>query len=169
MMILTDKKPRVNVEGILTAEEIHDIEHHIGHYPYPRAASLDALKCVQRRNGWVDDAQMNAIAQLLSMSVADLEGVATFYNRIYRHPVGRHVILLCDSIACFLMGAETLAEAFQRELGIQFGQTTADDRFTLLPICCLGNCDKGPTLMIDEDTHGLVEVTSIKQLLEKYV
>lgn len=101
MMILTDKKPRVNVEGILTAEEIHEIEHHIGHYPYPRAASLDALKCVQRRNGWVDDAQMNAIAQLLSMSVADLEGVATFYNRIYRHPVGRHVILLCDSIACF--------------------------------------------------------------------
>ena len=133
MMILTDKKPRVNVEGILTTEEIHEI------------------------------------AQLLSMSVADLEGVATFYNRIYRQPVGRHVILLCDSIACFLMGAETLAEAFQRELGIQYGQTTADGRFTLLPICCLGNCDKGPTLMIDEDTHGLVDVSSVKQLLEKYV
>ena len=109
MMILTDKKPRVNVEGILTADEIHEIEHHIGHYPYPRAASLDALKCVQRRNGWVDDAQLNAIAQLLTISVADLEGVATFYNRIYRQPVGRNVILLCDSIACFLMGAETLA------------------------------------------------------------
>lgn len=169
MMILTDKKPRVNVEGILTADEIHDIEHHMEHYPYPRAACLDALKCVQRRNGWVDDAQMNAIAQMLSMSVADLEGVATFYNRIYRQPVGRHVILLCDSIACFLMGAETLAEAFQRELGIQYGQTTADGRFTLLPICCLGNCDKGPTLMIDEDTHGLVDVSSVKQLLEKYV
>mgnify|MGYP002661384998 CR=1 FL=1 len=80
MMILTDKKPRVNVEGILTADEIHEIEHHIGHYPYPRAASLDALKCVQRRNGWVDDAQLNAIAQLLTISVADLEGVATFYT-----------------------------------------------------------------------------------------
>lgn len=159
----------MNVEGILTSEEIHEIQHHIGHYPYARAASLDALKCVQRRNGWVDDAQLNAIAQLLSISTADLEGVATFYNRIYRQPVGRHVILLCDSIACFLMGAETLAEAFQRELGIQFGQTTADGRFTLLPICCPGNCDKGPTLMIDGDTHGLVEVTSIQQLLEKYV
>ena len=92
MMILTDKKPRVTVEGILTADEIHEIEHHIEHYPYPRAACLDALKHVQRRNGWVDDAQMNAIAQMLSMSVADLEGVATFYNRIYRQPVGRHVI-----------------------------------------------------------------------------
>jgi NADH-quinone oxidoreductase subunit E len=169
MIILTDKKPRVNVADILTAAEIDDIEHHVSHYPAARAASLDALKCVQRRNGWVDDAQVNAIAQLLEMSVADLEGVATFYNRIYRRPVGRHVILLCDSIACFLMGAETLADAFQRELGVQFGQTTADQRFTLLPICCLGNCDKGPTLMIDEDTYGLVEVSSIKQLLEKYV
>ena len=79
MMILTDKKPRVSVEGILTPEEIHDIEHHIGHYPDPRAASLDALKCVQRRNGWVDDAQLHAIAQMLTISVADLEGVATFY------------------------------------------------------------------------------------------
>ena len=168
MMILTDKKPRVNVEGILTSEEIHEIEHHMGHYPYPRAASLDALKGVQRRNGWVDDAQMNAIAQLLSMSVADLEGVATFYNRIYRQPVGRHVILLCDSIACFLMGAETLAEAFQRELGVQFGQTTADGRFTLLPICCLGNCDKGPSVLINEDTYGPVQPTEVAQLLELY-
>ncbi|MDW7571862.1 NAD(P)H-dependent oxidoreductase subunit E, partial [Klebsiella pneumoniae] len=102
----------------------HELDHHIGPSPYPPAASLDALQCVLRRYGWVDAAQMNAIAQLLTIRVEDLEGVATFYNRIYRQPVGRHVILLCDSIACFLMGAETLAEAFQRELGIQFGQTT---------------------------------------------
>ncbi|GAB3047569.1 NADH-quinone oxidoreductase subunit NuoE [Acinetobacter apis] len=168
MMILTDRKPRVDVAGVLTADEIHEIEHHVSHYPYPRAASLDALKCVQRRFGWVNDRQMYAIAQLLNISAADLEGVATFYNRIYRQPVGRHVILLCDSIACFLMGAETLSAAFQKELGIQLGQTTSDGRFTLLPLCCLGNCDQGPTLMIDEDTHGLVGVSSIQTLLEKY-
>ncbi|TEU23888.1 NADH-quinone oxidoreductase subunit NuoE [Alkanindiges illinoisensis] len=169
MMILTDKKPRVNVEAILTTQEIHDIEHQIAHYPDPRAACLDALKIVQKRNGWVDDAQVAAIGQMLGISAADVEGVATFYNRIYRRPVGRNVILLCDSIACFLMGAETLAEAFQKHLGIQYGQTTADGRFTLLPICCLGNCDKGPTLMINEDTHGLVGVNDIAALLEQYV
>lgn len=169
MMILTDKKPRVNVEAILTTQEIQDIEHQIAHYPDPRAASLDALKIVQKRNGWVDNAQVAAIGQMLGISAADVEGVATFYNRIYRRPVGRNVILLCDSIACFLMGAETLAEAFQKHLGIQYGQTTADGRFTLLPICCLGNCDKGPTLMINEDTHGLVGVNDIAALLEQYV
>jgi NADH-quinone oxidoreductase subunit E len=123
---------------------------------------------VQKRNGWVNDTQVSAIAQMLGIPVSDVEGVATFYNRIYRQPVGRHVILLCDSIACFLMGAETLAQAFSRELGIGFGETTPDGRFTLLPICCLGNCDKGPTLMIDEDTHGLVSVDSVKGLLEQY-
>ena len=169
MKIVSDKMPKVDVTSILTATEITAIHDFMHHYPHARAASLDALKIVQKRNGWVDDARMNAIAQLLTISVADLEGVATFYNRIYRQPVGRHVILLCDSIACFWVGAETLAEAFQRELGISFGQTTADGRFTILPICCLGNCDKGPTLMINEDTHGLVEVSSVKQLLEKYV
>lgn len=169
MLILTDKKPRVNVASILTEQEIHDIEHHIEHYPDPRAASLDALKLVQKRNGWVDDAQVVAIGQMLGIPAADVEGVATFYNRIYRRPVGRHVILLCDSIACFLMGAESLAEAFQQHLGIRYGQTTADGRFTLLPICCLGNCDKAPTLMIDEDTHDLVNITDIRSLLERYV
>ena len=168
MMILTDRKPRVNIEAILTAQEIHDIEHYMHHYPDPRAASLDALKIVQKRNGWVDDLQVSAIAQKLGIPATDIEGVATFYNRIYRQPVGRHVILICDSIACFLMGAESLAEAFKRELGIQYGQTTPDNRFTLLPICCLGNCDKAPTLMIDETTHSLVTVDSIRSLLEQY-
>lgn len=169
MMILTDKKPRVNVEEILTAQEIHDIEHYIHHYPDPRAASLDALKIVQKRNGWVNDVQVSAIAQMLGIPAADVEGVATFYNRIYRREVGRHVILICDSIACFLMGSESLVDAFKKHLNIELGQTTADGRFTLLPICCLGNCDKAVTLMIDEDTHSLVEIKDIPTLLERYV
>lgn len=169
MLILTDKQPRVDVAAILTEQERHDIEHYMHHYPDPRAASLDALKIVQKRNGWVNDAQVTAIAQLLGIAATDIEGVATFYNRIYRQPVGRHVILLCDSIACFLMGAESLADAFKRHLGIQLGQTTSDNRFTLLPICCLGNCDKAPTLMIDEDTIDLMSASDIATVLERYV
>jgi NADH-quinone oxidoreductase subunit E len=67
------------------------------------------------------------------------------------------------------MGAESLADAFKKHLGIEYGQTTADGRFTLLPICCLGNCDKAPTLMINEETHSLVEISNIGALLEQYV
>lgn len=169
MMIVTDKKPRVQVESILTEAERHEITHYMHHYPDPRAASLDALKIVQRRQGWVDDAQVAAVAQMLGISTADVEGVATFYNRIYRQPVGRHVILMCDSIACYLMGQEDLAAAVMRHLNIGWGQTTADGRFTLLPICCLGHCDHAPAVLIDEDTHGLVSVDNFVSILEGYV
>ncbi|OOR88519.1 NADH-quinone oxidoreductase subunit E [Moraxella caviae] len=168
MKILTDKTPKVDVHAILTADEIAGINEYIHHYPQARAAVLDALKLVQKRNGWVDDAQVSAIACMLGIPVADVEGVATFFNRIYRQKVGRHVILICDSIACYLNGYEALADSFKRELGIEFGQTTADGRFTLLPICCLGNCDKGASVLIDEDTYGPVTPHEVPELLEQY-
>ncbi len=144
------------------------ILHCIEHYDDARAASIDTLKIVQERHGWVPDEAIIAIAGILKISAADVEGVATFYNLIFRKPVGRHVIKVCDSIGCFLTGYDNLILAIRQHLGIDYGQTTADGRFTLLPICCLGNCDKGPTLMIDDDTHGPVSVEQVPALLEPY-
>ena len=144
------------------------IEHEIEHYHDPRAASIDALKIVQKRHGWVPDGAIAAIGEVLDIPATDVEGVATFYNLIFRQPVGRHVIKVCDSIGCFLTGYDDVREALIAKLGVGLGQTTADDRFTLLPICCLGACDKGPVLMIDDDTHGNVTPAGIAQLLEQY-
>jgi NADH-quinone oxidoreductase subunit E len=169
MKIVTDKTPKVDIQTILTADEIRGIDEYIHHYPQARAAVLDALKLVQKRNGWVNDAQVNAIANMLGIATADVDGVATFFNRIYRSPVGRHVILLCDSIACYLTGFTEIEKALKENLGIEYGQTTPDGRFTLLPICCLGNCDKGPSILIDEDTYGPVQAHEIPQLLEQYL
>ena len=166
--IVSDKAPKVDVESILTTLEIAAINEFVHHYPHARAASLDSLKIVQKRNGWVDGAQVNAIANMLDIPVTDIDGVATFFNRIYRQPVGRHVILICDSVACYLTGYEALSAAFKAQLGIEYGQTTSDGRFTLLPICCLGNCDKGPAVLIDEDTYGPVQPNEVAQLLELY-
>ncbi|WP_367106782.1 NADH-quinone oxidoreductase subunit NuoE [uncultured Psychrobacter sp.] len=168
MKIVSDKVPKVDVASILTSTEIDAIYDFMHHYPHARAASLDALKIVQKRNGWVDDAQVHAIANILDVPVTDLDGVATFFNRIYRQPVGRHVILICDSIACYLTGYEELSAELRSQLGIEYGQTTIDGRFTLLPICCLGNCDKGPAVLIDEDTYGPVQPDEVAQLLELY-
>ena len=114
------------------------------------------------------DEAIAAIGSILDIPSADVEGVATFYNLIFRKPVGRHVIKVCDSIACFLTGYEDLLAEIRQQLNIDYGQTTSDGRFTLLPICCLGNCDKGPTLMIDDDTHGPVACTQVATLFEKY-
>lgn len=144
------------------------IEHAIHHYPDPRAASIDALKIVQAEAGWVPDGAITDIAAILGIPASDVEGVATFYSQIFRQPVGRHVLRLCDSMVCFINGHEGVQAEIKAQIGIGLGETTGDGRFTLLPVCCLGNCDKGVTMMINDDTHGGVEPASVAALLEQY-
>ena len=105
---------------------------------------------------------------MLGIPASDVEGVATFYSQIFRQPVGRHIILVCDSMTCFIGGHESLIDRLGEHLGIGIGQTNSDDRFTLLPVCCLGNCDKAPAVMIDDDTFSNVTPDSLLQLLEQY-
>ncbi|MGO1460803.1 MAG: NADH-quinone oxidoreductase subunit NuoE [Marinobacter sp.] len=138
------------------------------HYEQPQAACIEALKIVQKRHGWVPDGAIVAIANTLGVGAGAVEGVATFYSLIFRQPVGRHVILLCDSSSCFLTGYEELSEALSQRLGIGFGQTTGDGRFTLLPVCCLGACDRGPAMMIGNDTFGPIAADDLGELLEAY-
>lgn len=153
---------------VLSDEERHDIEHALTHYPDGRAASIDALKAVQQRRGWVPDEAIAPLAAMIGISAAELEGVATFYSLIFRQPVGRHVIKVCDSISCFLTGYDEIKTALEQKLGIRYGQTTPDHRYTLLPICCLGACDKGPTLMINDDLHGDLTPASLDGILANY-
>ena len=153
---------------MLSPEEQHEIEEELRHYPDPHAVSIDALKIVQRRRGWVTDEALRDVAAFLDISPHDLDGVATFYNLIYRQPVGRHVILVCDSVSCWIRRYDRVRQALTARLGIDFGQTTADNRFTLLPIVCLGACDHAPVMMIDEDTHRDVEPERIEEILSRY-
>ncbi|HRZ42260.1 MAG TPA: NADH-quinone oxidoreductase subunit NuoE [Bacteroidales bacterium] len=138
---------------MLTAEEIHEINEEIGMYPYRQAACIEALKVVQKYRRWVSDESIEDIAAHLEMSAAEVDSVATFYNLIYRKPVGKYVILVCDSVSCYIMGAETMLDHLQNKLGIGLGQTTADDRFTLLTVPCLGTCDHAPAMMVGRDLH----------------
>ena len=153
---------------MLTDHEKLEIEAEAGRYPERRAASIDALKIVQRRTRWISDEDLRDVADLLGMTPADLDSVATFYNLIHRRPVGRHVIYLCTSISCWILGCDPLREALTRRLGIRFGETTADGRFTMVPIVCLGACDHAPTLRIDGDLHNDVDPARIDGVLEKY-
>ncbi len=138
---------------MLTIEEINEIKEEITQYPYPSVACIDALKIVQKHRGWVTDESVKDIAEMLGISSEEVDGVATFYSRIYRKPVGRNVILLCDSVSCMIMGYGSLYEYISERLGIGFGGTTADMRFTLLPISCLGDCDNAPAMMINDDHY----------------
>ncbi len=142
---------------MLTPEERSEIEAELAHYPKREAVSIDAMRIVQRHRGWVSDESLRDIADFLGISSADLDGVASFYNLIFRRPVGRHVILLCDSVSCWIMGYDRLKADLTARLGVGLGESTADGRFTLLPIVCLGACDRAPALMIDDDLHTNVD------------
>ena len=90
----------------LSEAEVKEIEHELTLYPDKKAVGLEALKIVQRHNGWVSDESMLAISKYLDIALSELEGVATFFNLIYRRPVGKNVILFCDSVSCWIMGCE---------------------------------------------------------------
>jgi NADH-quinone oxidoreductase subunit E len=154
---------------VLSTEEQTEIEAELPRYEQKRAVCLEALKIVQRhRGGWVSDEALRDVAAFLEMTPDELDGVATFYNLVFRKPVGRHVILVCDSVSCWIMGYERLRRRLSDRLGITPGQTTPDGRFTLLPIVCLGTCDHAPALMIDNDLHRDVQPEQVDEILERY-
>ncbi|MES2627004.1 MAG: NADH-quinone oxidoreductase subunit NuoE [Pseudomonadota bacterium] len=152
----------------LTHDEIHEIEHEKTHYPYSQAVGLEALKIVQKYQGWVSDESLLAVAEYLKIPADDLEGVATFFNLIYRRPVGKNVILFCDSVACWMLGCDSLKEHITDKLGIDYGQTTADNLFTLIPVPCLGDCDKAPTMMVGNDHYRNLTPGKIDQIIADY-
>ena len=119
---------------MLSGEERKEIEMKLADYPDKQAMSIESMLIVQRHRGWVSEESMRDLSELLGLSVADLDGVATFYNLIRRKPVGRHVALLCDSVSCWIMGCERVRDRLCSSLGTPLGGTTADGRFTLLPI-----------------------------------
>jgi NADH-quinone oxidoreductase subunit E len=153
---------------MLTDEERHEIDEEAHRYLRRQAAAPEALKIVQRRTRWISDEMLGEIAAYLEMTPAELDSLATFYNLIYREPVGRHVILICDSVSCWVMGYEGLLQHLNNRLGITLGETTADQRFTLLPMACLGACDHAPAMMIDNDFHGDLTPAKIDEILAKY-
>ena len=153
---------------MLTAEERREIENEFPHYATRRAVCIDAMKIVQKHRGWVSDDALQDIGDLLDMSPAELDGVATFYNLIFRRPVGRHVIHVCDSVSCWIMDGERQFEYLAKQLGVRAGETTGDGRFTLLPIVCLGAYDRAPVMLVDDDLHIEIEPAKIDRILKNY-
>ncbi len=155
---------------MLTEEERSEIEAEMQNYAQKQAVCIDALRIVQRhRGGWVSDEALQDLAEFLEMTPEDLDGVATFYNLIFREPVGRHVVMLCNSVSCWVMGYEKVRAQLKETLGVDFGGTTPDGRFTFLPNVCLGICDHAPAMMIDEDTYtNLLEDGKVEEALNRY-
>jgi NADH-quinone oxidoreductase subunit E len=153
---------------MLSERETAEILEEIGQNPSGQAACLKALKIIQKYRCWVSDEAIGEVAFLIGMTPGELDSVATFYPFIFRRPVGRHVIFLCDTVSCWIMGYEALLAHLMNRLGIEMGQTTPDNRFTLLPVACLGACDHAPAMMVDRELHGNLTFEKIDKILDGY-
>lgn len=153
---------------MLTDTEKRRIDEIRALYETPTAACVEAMRVVQDMRGWVADEALQDIADYLGSSPSYLESLATFYSLIFRRPVGRHVILVCDSVCCWMEGSEELTARIGEHLGVGLGETTEDGRFTLLPVVCLGACDQAPAMLIDWELHGNVEAENLSAIFALY-
>jgi NADH-quinone oxidoreductase subunit E len=143
-----------------------DLQARVASAITPREAAVDVLKALQGHYGWLTNEAVGVAALLLNLTPLQVEELATFYEMLYRRPVGRKVIHVCDSIACWSLGGESLLAHLARRLGVAPGETTADGLFTLLPCCCLGNCGEAPTLMIGDTLFGRVTLDRAGEILD---
>jgi len=130
-------------------------------------ALLPILHEIQDHLGYVPDSAVPIVADVLNLSRAEVHGVLTFYHLFRRSPPGRDTVYLCRAEACQAMGARALEAHLKQKLGIDFHETTADGRYSLEPIYCLGNCACSPAVMIGEAVHGRVTADALDALLEK--
>ena len=151
---------------MLTEEERKEIGKEVQEYPFRHAACIEALRIVQNHRRWVSDENIRDIADYLHMSTEEVDSIATFYNLIFRKPVGENVILICDSISCWVLGYEQIREHLTNRLGIGFGETTPDGKFTLLSIPCLGACDHAPAMMIGNTLYQDLTPDKIDSILD---
>jgi formate dehydrogenase subunit gamma len=128
---------------------------------------MPVLHGVQERMGFVPSEAIPLIAKSLGLSRAEVHGVMHFYHDFRTEPAGDHVIQLCRAEACQAMGARALETHVKERLGIDYGQTSADGRFTLEPVYCLGNCACAPSVRIDDGIHARVNPGEFDRLIDE--
>ena len=145
-----------------------ELKEYVKHYPSARVGLITVMHKLQKHyGGWLPDEAITEAAEIVGIPEPEVEGVATFYNWFFREPVGRRIIVVCDSISCHLCGCDRIVEHIKKRLGIGMGETTADGEYTLLPVVCLGNCDQAPSIMIDEETYNRVTPEKLDEILEQ--
>lgn len=153
------------MEAVYPEELLARLRGQVAAAEHSRELAVDVLYALQEHGGWLSDDAVAVAAELLGMTPLEVDELATFYNFLYRMPVGRHVIHVCDSVVCWMQGGLSVQEHLSRRLGIGPGETTPDGLFTLLPVCCIGYCDRAPAMLVDQTVHGELTAERIDQIL----
>ena len=151
---------------MLPTELKESLTQHIASVDHPRELVVDIMFAIQDQSGYLSDEAVEEVAELLNMSPLEVEELATFYTFVYREPVGKYVIHVCDSVVCWMDGYESIRDYLCNKLGIEMGETTADGLFTLLPVCCIGYCDRSPAILINKEVYGPLTPEKLDEILE---
>jgi NADH-quinone oxidoreductase subunit E len=143
------------------------LEKKISLVEHPRELVVDVMLELQDHYGFLSDEALEEAAVLLGMTPLEMEELATFYTFIFREPVGKYVIHVCDSVICWMDGYESIRDHLSQKLGIKMGETTSDGLFTLLPVCCIGYCDRSPAVLINRKVYGPLTPEKLDNILEE--
>ena len=158
---------RENAKAALTPEIVAFIEECAAD-AHPESQLIRVLHRVQGHYGHLGREQMDAVAQLLQVPASKVTGVATFYHFFRLEPRGKFMISVCLGTACYVKGAERVADRLQEELGIHFGETTKDGLFSLNATRCVGTCGLAPVVVVEDKVYGDMTPDQVPALLEKY-
>ena len=152
---------------MLPEELIATLKKEISIAEHPRELVVDVMLAFQDHYGYLSDEALEEAAMLLDMTPLEMEELATFYTFLYREPVGKYVIHVCDSVICWMDGYESIRDYLSQKLGIKMGETTSDGLFTLLPVCCIGYCDRSPAILINRKVYGPLTIEKLDNILEE--
>jgi NADH-quinone oxidoreductase subunit E len=136
-------------------------------YPVKRSALVPMLALAQQEHGWVRPEAIEYVATYLELSPSDVESVVSFYTLLHRRSVGQNVLLVCTNISCMLCGSDAIQATLREKLGIDWGETTPDGRFTLIEAECLGSCTTAPVLQVNGVFHENLTAGKVERLLDE--
>jgi NADH-quinone oxidoreductase subunit E len=152
---------------MLLQELLEGLQQRIAETEHPRELVVDIILALQNRYGYLSDQAVEETARLLDMTPLEIEELATFYDFIYREPVGRFVIHVCDGVVCWMNGYDSVLNHLSKKLGINPGETTEDGLFTVLPTACIGYCDLSPAMLINGKAYGPLTPEKIDDILDR--
>ncbi len=145
---------------------VNEVEKLIEKYGSGRENLLPVLQDIQRKFGFISDFAMQEIAHQMNIHPVEVYGVVTFYSFLSTEPKGKYIIRLCKTISCDLAGKDAVANTLQRELGLKFGETSSDRKFTLEYCHCIGMCDQGPAMLINEQVYTKLTPSKVIEIIE---
>ena len=156
------------VESKVIPQELEQVDQIVDRYTGEEGSLIQILLDVQREYNWLPPGALMRISERLDVPVSRMYRVASFYKAMSLTPIGRHLCSVCMGTACHVRGASKILDKAEQVLGIKDGETTADQRYTLHKVNCLGCCALGPVVVIDGEAHGKLGAGDVEEVLDKY-